>query len=758
MTRRYTGGFLSATEQATDANTSNGIYTLQEAGQATAVGNFPTGGWTPSRSLRFRRSASSYLNRTAGTPTDGKKATFSFWIKKADLSVDTSYSYRSIFYSGTPNSDGLRIAFARYEGYNNHEFVITQDNGSSASHVTLLSTQYFRDPAAWYHFLIRYDSTDTVANNRARMFVNGNEITSFSNRTNPSLNHIPTWQVSGTNLKIGKGRDDVDEHYDMYLSEVNFIDGQALTPSAFGQTDAATGQWVPKRYTGTYGNNGYYLDFRDNSAATASTLGADRSGNGNNFTPNSFSLTAGTTYDSMVDVPGIASVSNQIDVGGVQRGNYPTLNPLFPGGYTLAEGNLYASGSAAITVATMGIPPGSGKFYWEATQVNTTNQNNNIPVIGMTRIDSRKIAHDTAGVAGSRNLTWYTDSNFRFETWVENGVTISTRTASFNGCTAGDVIMFCYDSNTGKWWYGKNGSWADGLGGTTGSPSTGYGPVFTIPTDSTMAPFLDHAGTDSYMRFNCGQRAFAYTPPTGFKSICSTNLPNPVIKRPEQHFGVRTWVGNGSNLTLGVTAKESSAYPIERSLKFNASASGHLTRTPASASNRRTWTYSAWIKRSVLGTRQSIFSAGTGNQSSAPGGGAYFTSSTNKIEYIMGGGTSCAVTTDRPFTDTRAWMHLVIAMDTTQVAPAQRLKMYVDGVQITGFSSTTYPSQNFETDVNNAVIHAIGSRTDDGTLPDSVADYYLAEVNFIDGSAKIPSDFGAYDANNNWMPQRYTGT
>jgi hypothetical protein len=99
------------------------------------------------------------------------------------------------------------------------------------------------------------------------------------------------------------GRDLYSAYFDGYLTECYLIDGQALTPASFGETDAVTGVWQPKKYAGTYGTNGFYLNFSDNSAATAAAIGADYSGNGNDWTPNNISVTAGVTYDSMLDVP-----------------------------------------------------------------------------------------------------------------------------------------------------------------------------------------------------------------------------------------------------------------------------------------------------------------------------------------------------------------------------------------------------------------------------------------------------------------------
>ena len=100
-----------------------------------------------------------------------------------------------------------------------------------------------------------------------------------------------------------------------YLAEFNFIDGQQYDPSYFGETNVLTGQWNPKKYTGGYGTNGFYLNFSDNSGTTATTLGKDSSGNGNNYTPNNFSVSAGAGNDSLEDSP---------------TNNFSTLNPLVP--------------------------------------------------------------------------------------------------------------------------------------------------------------------------------------------------------------------------------------------------------------------------------------------------------------------------------------------------------------------------------------------------------------------------------------------
>lgn len=140
-----------------------------------------------------------------------------------------------------------------------------------------------------------------------------------------------------------------NHHFDGYMADIHFVDGQTLTPSSFGETDEDTGQWIPKKYAGSYGTDGFYLDFSDNSAATATTLGKDKAGS-NNFTPNNLSVSAGDGNDSRTDTP----TNNKI-----------TLNPVWERSTTLTAGGLAMGGtSGSNEIATIGLP-GTSSFYYE---------------------------------------------------------------------------------------------------------------------------------------------------------------------------------------------------------------------------------------------------------------------------------------------------------------------------------------------------------------------------------------------------------
>ena len=192
------------------------------------------GGYFLTNSLRFRSSASAYLNRTFSTPTSRRIFTFSIWTKRGEL-VPNDF----IFGRGTgPES------YLQWSTDNTLEFY---DYTGSTYSFRLVTTQVFRDPAAWYHIVVAVDTTQATAANRIKMYVNGTQITAFSTATYPAQNFDSSLN---TNATVYIGRSEFASNYiDGYMTEINFIDGQALTPSSFGETSTTTGVWIPKKYT-----------------------------------------------------------------------------------------------------------------------------------------------------------------------------------------------------------------------------------------------------------------------------------------------------------------------------------------------------------------------------------------------------------------------------------------------------------------------------------------------------------------------------
>jgi hypothetical protein len=181
----------------------------------------------------------------------------------------------------------------------------------------LVTAAVFRDTSAWMHLVLSVDTTQATAANRFKLYVNGIQITQFSTTVYPNQNSDTSINSTATHYigALGTG----SQPFDGYLADIHFIDGQALTPTSFGEFSATTGVWVPKAYTGSYGTNGGQLKFEDNSSNTATTLGKDTSGNGNNWTPNNLSIiTGGPT--SVVAGSGALPIYNTTDTYGATKG------------------------------------------------------------------------------------------------------------------------------------------------------------------------------------------------------------------------------------------------------------------------------------------------------------------------------------------------------------------------------------------------------------------------------------------------------
>jgi len=203
----------------------------------------------------------------------------------------------------------------------------------------------------------------------------------------------------------------------------------------------------------------------------------------------------------------------------------------------------------------------------------------------------------------------------------------------------------------------------------------------------------------------------------------------------------------GSNVLAGASGGAGAGYAIERSLRFNSGDSAYLNRTPSAAGNRKTWTWSGWVKRSKLGSDQTLFSADHGS-------GNWFVIQLNasdqlQVNWTTGTGGAYLLTT-QVFRDPASFSHLVVSFDTTQSTAANRVKVYFNGSQITNFSNEQYPNQDTDYQVNNTVLHKIGHGA-------AYIDLYLADVHFIDGQVLAATDFGETDGSGVWQPKEYAG-
>ena len=481
-----------------------------------------SGGYEIQRSLRFNSADTAFLNRTPASASNRRTWTWSGWVKRSALAAE-----QAIF--GRSNSAGSVHTGFIFQSNNTIQFF--SDNSGGYAKLELVTTPVFRDPSAFYHLVFVLDTTQATAANRARIFVNGVQVTSFTTADYPNQND--EYQINTTNPHgIGRYFEFSGNYFfNGYMTEINFIDGQALTPSSFGAFDAQTGVWGPTRYAGSYGTNGFYLNFSDNSNTTAATLGRDYSGNSNNWTPNNFSVSAGAGNDSLVDVP--TNWGTDTGVGGTVRGNYATMNPIDVSGtggvgMVLSNGNLQLTGQASnwrTTKASIGMS--SGKWYFETTVTSISGS----PLYAQVGIATQ--------VATTDNYLYVSAFGWAY---INTGDRGNNNSVSAYGATwtTNDVIGVAFDADVGTLTFYKNGT----SQGTAFSGLTS-GPYFFA------ASMYDPSG----MQVNFGQRPFAYTAPSGFRALNTQNLPTPTIgattaTQAGKFFNPVLWTANGGVQTI----------------------------------------------------------------------------------------------------------------------------------------------------------------------------------------------------------------
>jgi hypothetical protein len=462
-----------------------------------------TGGYDVNNSLRFRRSASAYLSRTPASAGSQTTWTWSGWVKRSIFG-----SQQKILTAGSTGS-----LFASFEFISGDNFQFYAYNG--ATNAYLVTTQVFRDPSAWYHIVFAVDTTQATASNRIKIYVNGTQVTAFSTSTYPSQNFA--FPINNNVIhNIGRDNINVGDYFDGYLAETHFIDGSQKAASDFGSTDATTGVWQPKSYTGTYGTNGFYLKFSDIATTSGSNagLGKDFSGNTNYWTTNNISVTSGTTYDAMTDVPTNTSAT---------VANYCVLNPLNKSsGMTLSQANLRMSMDSAGGYSARGtIASSSGKWYAEAFVQNKTTQT----VIGVCDVNLG--ANQDPIVAPVNAVAYYANTGGRYV----NGGSLTAYGATY---TTNDIIGIALDMDgLTVTFYKNNVSQGSIALGTTGLSYTFFGG--------------DENSLNTQIQWNFGQRPFSYTPPTGYVALNTYNLPTPTILQGNTVMDATLWTGNGAS-------------------------------------------------------------------------------------------------------------------------------------------------------------------------------------------------------------------
>jgi hypothetical protein len=471
------------------------------------------------KSLRFNDADSAYLGKTFSSAGNRRTWTFSAWVKRVELGTTDD-----IFNAGG-NASQPRTEM-RFKA--DDTFTIGF-NPTASTWYNCTTTAVFRDPSAWYHIVVECDTTQATDTNRLKLYING-VLQTFGSTSFVAQNTQLPINDSTYPHAIGRYESGGSAYFHGYMADIYFIDGSALDPTSFGAYDD-NGVWQAAAYSGTFGTNGFHLlDF-----ANESTVGHDSSGNNNDFTANNISTTAGAGNDVLFDVPTNGTQSDS-GAGGEVSGNYPTFNPLLNPVNTLSNGNLdaTAAGNNRVSLATFGIPA-SGKWYFEITDVDSSSG----AFIGGVGAEDVSITN----YLGTSSSGWGYQTHASTPVYWNNNS--STSTGVITGHGSNTVLGVAVDRDAGKIWFSIDGTFVN-----SGAPASGTNAQFTnLPSTGVLFPGASCATGKKFI-LNAGQRAFAYSAPSGYKAINTASYPTPTIADGSDYFEATTYSGNDGTQTI----------------------------------------------------------------------------------------------------------------------------------------------------------------------------------------------------------------
>jgi hypothetical protein len=474
------------------------IYEGNGAGQR--VGKFVpfTDNGTIANSVIYNRADNPYMyfNKGSITPDSDKKFTFSCWFKLGDLGSNNN---TGLFNSNTDGSNGGNVTrYAPLAIFHSSNYLFGYDYDSGGYNWYYAMNRTFEDTSKWYHFVIAFDTTQSTSTDRMKIYIDGDQITSFSSITYPALNQDLYNVMAGGYHILGLG---YNAKFDGYFAEVNLVENQQLTPSTFGITDTSTGRWIPKTLSGiNYGTNGFRLQF-----GSPSNLGDDTSGNTKDFSVSN--LVAG---DQTTDSP----TQNFATFDQNDQGNN---NGSSAGTATLAEGN---------TRVTAGSNPSnwdqyrtskpllSGKYYVEVT---------------LTSLNTATYFGVISKNQSIKNNGWYSDQKTGWSYDSSNGKTENSNNGyiSYGGARSqGDVVGIAVDLDNGKLWFSENGTYPN-----SGNPATGANPAYSnlkLAVQDGGLCFTEARGYSGHNDWNFGQKSYTHSAPSGFSTVQQDNMPETV--------------------------------------------------------------------------------------------------------------------------------------------------------------------------------------------------------------------------------------
>ena len=438
--------------------------------------------------------SNTFLNKTPTGNSNKQVFTFSTWLKRGNLGAEMG-----IFTAGNDsNRNGFfTVMFADDDALNIQFYDGAFDD--------LKTNRVFRDVSAWYHIVVAVDSTDGTDSNRIKIYVNGVQETSFSSSDYPNQNQNFDINEDANDVYVGVRRNTGGSpagYYDGYIAEAVLIDGSQLAADQFGEFDEDSGIWKPIDVSGlTFGTNGFYLDFENSGS-----LGADVSGNGNNFTVNNL-----TSIDQSTD-----TCTN----------NYATFNPLGKANLTYAEGNTKITNSSGAhngSLSTLAV--NKGKWYYEVKFIDGSQTRSMAGICKVTDNLDNEYVGDTANSYGY----------FR-----ANGNKFNNSSSSSYGTTPSNnsIISVAFDGDNGTLWFGLNGTWQNSATKSEIEAGTTTNSAFSSITMDDYFAFAC-SGEDATCQANFGSPSYAissgntdgngygnfeYEVPSGYYALNTKNL------------------------------------------------------------------------------------------------------------------------------------------------------------------------------------------------------------------------------------------
>ena len=485
------GGIIGVVNDPT-STVASGVWQQEEQYEAKVNGTWPQRALFTTKSLRFNSGSSDSLTRTPSSASNRKTFTYSSWVKRSILTSGD----QAIFNAHTDDQNQVELYF-------NSDDSLYVTNRISNTAANLRTNRKFRDPSAWYHIVLAVDTTQGTEANRMKLYVNGVQESSFSEAGYPSQN---TDTAVNNTVQHRIGDSNLETFFNGYIAEAVLIDGSQLAPTSFGSTNS-DGVWIPAIYTGTFGTNGFNLQFEN-----ASALGTDSSSNGNNFTVNNL-----TSIDQSTDYPEV---------------NFATWSPLFGGNAqyaTFSEGNLKLDGnnnSNAGCNLNSTIAASSGKYYMEIKVIDI--QGNSYPSLGVMMEDDVYISLGQVG--GNPNSVSYGPGGQK---------NINGNTSSYGDTfTDNDIIGIALDLDNGAVYYSKNGTFQASGDPTSGSSRTNAAYTFTASSKvyyfaatvyTSTAIISANFGSPAYAISSGntdgnGYGNFEYAVPSGYYALNTANL------------------------------------------------------------------------------------------------------------------------------------------------------------------------------------------------------------------------------------------